>query len=247
MPSNFPQATRGALCLALAAACAAAPAAPSDYVYVPYADPGVWRAAWDFGFERPREGGREIAHALSIGVAPTARWFTALYAGWYAEPQERHEFYGGSWTNQFQLTGAGGPFSAGVLLDVARPREREEGTLVTLGPLLQWDAERWQFNLNPLFVKATGAEASSPTQLKYQWQAKRLWRAGWELGAQGFGHVGPWNHWSPAREQEHVAGPAVFGKLAGGERPLRLDSAWLFGIGAGSPRHMLRLRLQQEF
>jgi hypothetical protein len=246
MASLPPSARRALLCAALAAGVPAA-AAPSDYVYVPYAEPGVWRAAWDFGFERPREGGRETAHALSLGVAPTARWFTALYAGWYAEPQERHEYYGWSWTNQLQLTTAGGPFSAGVLLDVARPREREEGTVVTLGPLLQWDTERWQFNLNPLFEKAVHAEEASRTQLKYQWQAKRLWRPGWELGAQGFGHVGDWNHWAPAREQEHVAGPAVFGRLTSGERPLRFDAAWMFGIGAGSPRHLLRLRVQQEF
>ena len=73
---------RAALCAALAAASGNAAAAPSDYVYVPYADPGVWRAAWDFGFERPRDGGRENAHALSLGVTPTAHWFTALYAGW---------------------------------------------------------------------------------------------------------------------------------------------------------------------
>ena len=70
---------------------------------------------------------------------------------------------------------------------------------------------------------------------------------GVELGAQGFGSFGAWNHWSPASQQEHTVGPAVFLKTSALGGPVRFDAAWLFGIGDGSPKNVLRLRLQHEF
>ena len=83
---------------------------------------------------------------------------------------------------------------------------------------------------------------------EYQWQVKALWRPGVELGAQGFGQVGPWNHWLPASQQEHRLGPAAFAKLRlGNGQVLKLDGAWLVGVGAGSPRNALRLRLQYDY
>jgi hypothetical protein len=39
----------------------------------------------------------------------------------------------------------------------------------------------------------------------------------------------------------------VFLKTTALGGPIRLDAAVLFGVGAGSPRSVLRLRLQHEF
>ncbi len=234
----------------LAACVPLAPlAAPSDYVFVPYQDPGQWRVSYAAGQEHGRDGEVESAHAVSLGVSPTARWFTAVYAGWYREPGEPLVFDAWSWVNHVQLTAPGaGPFQAGAYCEVERPRERDEGTIVTCGPTLQLDTERLQFNLNPLIGKALHAEDPSPASLSYQWQVKGLWRPHLELGAQGFGTVGAWDHWLPASQQEHSAGPAVFAKWATGPgSALQLDAAWLLGIGSGSPRDTWRLRVEQVF
>ena len=237
------------LFLALAAGMGPTSAAsPAAYVFVPYGVAGVRRISYDTGFERERDGGREIAHALSFGWNPNERWFTSLYAGWYAEPGETLGFASWSWLNHLRLVGGGGPLELGVLCDIARPRERDEGTVITLGPTLQFETEHLQINFNPLLQKHVGAQDAEPTSLSYQWQVKRLWRPGVELGAQGFGELGPWNHWRPAAEQEHSAGPAVFVKwILSERRVLKLDAAWLLGLGSGSPSHTLRLRVQQEF
>jgi hypothetical protein len=234
-------------CLALLAAPALAE--PSAYVFVPYADPGAVTLAYAFGAERPPEGGRERAQSLELGWAPTARWFTAAYAGWYAEPDEPTTFEGVSWLNQLLLTAPGaGPVDVGALCEIEKPREREDGTGILCGALLQVDSDHLQFNFNPLFSKHVDAASPQPADFSYQWQVKTLWRPGVELGAQGFGDLGPWNHWSAASQQEHTLGPALFAKWPqGGGRALSLDTAWLVGIGTGSPRNTLRLRLQQQF
>jgi hypothetical protein len=240
---------RTLLCVAGVSLATAGVAGPADYVFVPYADAGVRRLAYDFGTEQGRDGGRESEHAVSLGWTPMSRWFTAVYAGWYAEPGESLRFYSWSWLNHVQLTTPGaGPVGAGLLCEIERPRERADGTGITFGPTLQFDTGHLQINVNPLLEKYVGAQAPAAAALKYQWQVKGLWRQGIELGAQGFGQVGPWNHWLPASQQEHSLGPAAFAKWTLGEgRVLNLDAAWLVGVGAGSPKNTVRMRLQHEF
>jgi len=216
---------------------------------VPYAEKGALRAAWDFGVEDAPEGGRERAQSLSLGGSPTARWFTEAYAGWYAEPGETTTFDEWSWRNQLLLTTPGaGPADIAAMCEIERPRERDEGTGFTCGPLLQFDTDHVQLNFNPLVSKHVAAQEAAPATLGYQWQAKTLVRPFLEAGAQGFGDVGTWNHWDSASAQEHVLGPALFARWPqGGGRALSLDTAWLFGVGAGSPANTLRLRLEQKF
>jgi len=130
-------------------------------------------------------------------------------------------------------------------LAAARPRRGPPGR--TCGPTLQIDTDDLQLNFNPQLSRQIGAQAAAPWQLGDQWQAKALVAHGVELGAQGFGTVGRWNHRAPAARQSHIVGPAVFFRTTVFGGPVRFDAAWLIGVGDGSPRTVLRLRLQREF
>jgi hypothetical protein len=236
-------------CALLVLGAAPAFADPADYVFTPYADTGRWLVAYGVGTERGRDGSRETQQTLSLGGTPTARWYSSVYAAWAAAdggPFAVDEF---SWTNHLQLTTPGaGPVDVGLLCDVGRPHDRDEGRLgISCGPTLQMDTDDLQVNVNLSLGKHLGGTEPEAWQLGYQWQAKTLVARGVELGAQGFGSVGAWNDWSRGSAQEHTLGPAIFFKstLSGG--PIRLDAAVLFGIGAGSPRNVVRLRLQHEF
>jgi hypothetical protein len=60
--------------------------------------------------------------------------------------------------------------------------------------------------------------------------------------------VGAWNDWAPVREQEHVAGPAIFGKLGlGGRQVLKYDAAVLFKLSNAAPATTVRAQLEYEF
>jgi len=237
------------LCLAAATFVRTASAGPGDYVFVSYADAGIRTFGYAAGVEQVRGGGRELEQSLNLGWTPTSRWFTALYAGWYADVGEPTSFYSGSWWNHLLLTAPGsGPVEVGVLGVAERLRERDAGTVITLGPTLQFENDRLQFNINPLLEKYVSGVDAAAASLKYQWQIKGLWRPRIELGVQGFGDVGTWNHWLPASQQEHSVGPALFAHWPLGEHnTLKSDAALLIGVGAGSPRATLRMRLQQEF
>ena len=240
---------RVSACVLLVSAATAACADPADYVFTPYTDIGLWQLAYGLGTEHDRGGSREAQQTLGIGGSPSARWYTSVYAAWAADDGGKFEADEWSWTNHLQLTTPGaGPVDVGLLCELSRPHDREEGRLgVTCGPTLQMDTDDLQLNFNPLLGKHIGTEEPEKLALGYQWQVKGLVAHGIELGAQGFGSVGTWNHWSPASQQEHTAGPAIFLKTTAFGGPIRFDAAWLFGIGEGSPRNTLRLRLEHEF
>jgi hypothetical protein len=240
---------RATLCVLLATGMAPAAADPADYVFTPYADTGLRQLAYGLGTEHGRDGSRETQQTLSLGGAPVARWFTSVYAAWAASDGGAFAIDEWSWTNHLKLTTPGtGPVDVGLLCELARPHDLAEGRLgVACGPTLQMDTDDLQLNFNLSLGKHLGGEAPQPWQLGYQWQVKGMVAHGIELGAQGFGAMGPWNRWASAAQQEHTLGPAIFMKTSAAGRPVRLDAAWLLGVGDGSPKNVLRLRLQYEF
>ncbi len=240
---------RGWPCALLVTAAAPAWADPAAAVFTPYGEVGKWELAYGLGTARARDGARESQQTASVGGTPSARWYTAVYAAWAASDGGAFALDEWSWTTHLKLTESGaGPVDIGLLCELARPHDRAEGRLgLACGPTLQMDTDDLQLNFDAALSRYPGAAEPAPWQLGYQWQAKGMVARGVELGAQGFGALGPWTHWSSTAQQEHTAGPAIFLKTVAGGSTLRLDAAWLLGIGPGSPRHVVRLRLQQEF
>ncbi len=224
-------------------------ASPADYVFIPYADAGVRYIDYALGTEKPRGTGSEQAHYLALGWNPTSRWFTQVYAEWYKEANEGLGYSASSWINHFQIINAGEyPLDVGLYLKLEHPRDHEGGYEMTWGPTIQWEVANLQANLNLFFSKSIHVDVASPTSLSYQWQIKGLWQKGIELGAQGFGTVGSWQHWPGMNQQEHNIGPAIFGHWSmGKETAIKLDAAFLFGTTSNSPRHTFRLHAQYQF
>ncbi len=241
--------TSRALAAALASAFATVHADPADYVFVPYSTAGLRVVAYAAGVEHDRDGARTSQQAATLGWSPVARWFTSVYGAWTADGGAGYRFDEGSWLNHVELTTPGAePVDLGVLCEIEKPHDRDEGTGVQCGPTLQFDTDELQWNLNPILAKHVHATDAAPTSLGYQWQVKGMWSAHLELGAQGFGDVGTWNHWASGARQSHELGPAIFAKwMLPDAHVLRVDAAWLAGIGSGSPRDTLRLRVQHEF
>jgi hypothetical protein len=240
------RAVSGAL---LALGATAGLAEPAGYVFTPYVDAGKWQLAYGLGTEHERDGARETQQTLALGGNPTARWYTSVYAAWAAADGGAFAMDEWSWINHLPLTRPGeGLVDVGLLCELARPHDREEGRVgVACGPTLQMDTDDLQVNLNLSLDKHFAAAQRERPALGYQWQLKRLVARGVELGLQGFGSMGPWDRWQPASRQQHTVGPAIFLKTGAFGGPVRLDAAWLFGVGDGSPGNVLRLRLQHEF
>ena len=239
---------------ALALSCLSLPgislAGPSDYVFSPIVEEGEREIDFKAGTAEMRDGTRESKYSLGLGWGVNRWWFTEFYAIWHKEPGAQHSFDAWEWENKFQLTETGKyPVDVGFILEIERPKDRSEGYEYKWGPLFQADlTSNVQANVNVLVEKHIRAAVAEKAELGYQWQLKYRWHPEFEFGAQGFGDVGPWDHWEPGSEQPHIAGPAIFGKVQVGQKQaIKYNAGLLFGLTDGAPRNTLRLQAEYEF
>ena len=225
-------------------------AGPSDYVYVPSVEYGEREIDFKYGTGKPKEEpGRETAASLGFGYGATQWWFTEAYVKYHKEPGDRTRYDAFEWENLFQLTEHNQyAVDVGLITEIEVPRARAEGYELAFGPLLQGDLGAIRWNANLLFTRVVRAEEAHATEMGYQLQAKYALVPNFEIGAQAFGEMGKWDHWEPTREQNHRAGPAIFGKVKlGGREAIRYNAAWLHGVSSAAPRDTFRVQAEYEF
>ena len=224
---------------------------PGYYVVTAYDNAG--QASVDFRYWTVQsKGGREwIWPELGFAYGVNSRWTTELFtsyigpSNWDLVPSTLN------WQNDVLLTQGEWPVDVAVHTQLVR-ESGYSGKVYAFeyGPALQTDFGRTQVNAN-LFFERTFEEDAEPIQLKYQWQLRHRWRPWLNVGAQGFGELGRWNHWASGGEQSHRAGPAVFGHVDFGDlgqhQSLLYQAAYLIGTTYAKRGHMFTLRLQFAF
>jgi hypothetical protein len=220
---------------------------PGYYVVTVYDDPGA--RSVDFRYWVVRSPGDGAVAWPEIGLAwnPTGRWYTevlASYVGGYDFPTRLSTL---NWQNDYLLTQGQYPLDLALHTLLVRPQNPAAGGALEFGPALQTDVGRTQLNFNLVFERSFGSTATDPTQLKYQWQVRHRWRPGLHFGAQGFGELGPWKHWSPRGEQSHRAGPALFGQVPLGAQSLSWQAAYLSGSTYATHGSMFTMRVKLDF
>lgn len=235
------------LALALAGAGSPARADPGYYVVTVYSQPGVRTLDYRYWtFKRP--GAAEVTWPeLGLGWQVNARWYTELLASWIGGTHRATRLSTLNWQNDLLLTQGEWPFDLALHTLLVRPQDGQTGRTLEFGPVLQTDVGRTQVNLNAVFERRIGAAAPMPTQLKYQWQLRHRWQPGLHLGAQGFGELGRWDDWAPARDQAHRAGPALFGELPSAAPGLAWQAAYLIGSTYRKQGKMFTMRVKFDF
>jgi hypothetical protein len=242
------RARRAFAALAAVVSSTLAHAGPDDYVVMPTVEYGEREIELRIGAVSADDGEpRASAASIAFGYGVTPWWATEIYGKWHRDGSTSFDAI--EWENRFQLTEPGQYFvDVGFLVEIERPRDRAEGYELRIGPLLQKDVGPVQTNFNVLLERHYRSSEPAVTELGYQWQVKYRWREAFEFGAQGFGEVGKWNDWASARAQEHIAGPAIFGKLKlGGRHAIKYDAAVLFKLSDAAPRQTWRAQIEYEF
>ena len=226
-------------------------AGPSDYVRVPAVEYGEREIDFKYGTWRLKEEPvRETAASLGFGYGVTQWWFTEAYVKYEKNPGERTRYDAFEWENKFQLTEPNEyAVDVGLITEIEIPRERRvEGYELAIGPLFQGDVGPIRWNANLLFERVVRSEEPHVTEMGYQLQAKYALAPDFEVGVQAFGEMGKWDHWEPTSEQNHRAGPAIFGKVKlGGREAIRYNAALLHGVSSAAPRNTFRLQAEYEF
>jgi hypothetical protein len=231
----------------LAMACGAAHADPGYYVVTVYDNPGVRTLDFRYWTFRPSGGPTFYWPEVGFGWNVTGRWYSELlvsYIGGGGYPTTLSTW---NWQNDVLLTQGQYPFDLAIHTLYTRPKDASNGATFEIGPALQTELWRTQFNFNVFFDHGLGAQSANPTEMKYQWQVRQHWLPQLNVGAQGFGELGPWDHWLPADQQSHRAGPAIFGHANVGSGDLGWQAAWLFGKVYGRQGDMFTMRVKYEF
>jgi len=244
---------RALLAFALAKSLLLLPAAavavdPGYYVVTAYDNAGVAAADFRYWTVRPPGEPTAIWPEAGLGYGVSSRWYTEVFASWIGASDMATRLSSWNWQNEYLLTQGESPIDLAIHAMLVRDADR--GTWeIEYGPVLQTDVGRTQLNANVFFDRGlSSANSDRPARMKYQWQVKYRWMRLLNVGAQGFGELGPWNDWWPRAQQSHRAGPAAFGTwdVPGGHAVL-YQAAWLWGSVYGSRASMFSMRVQYTF
>jgi hypothetical protein len=231
----------------LAMACGAAHADPGYYVVTVYDNPGIRTLDFRYWTVTPAGGRTVYWPEVGFGWNVTGRWYSELLVSYIGSDTSPTTLSTWNWQNDVLLTQGQYPFDLAIHTLYSRPKDPSNGATFEFGPALQTELWRTQFNFNVFFDRGLGAQSANPTEMRYQWQVRQHWLPLLNVGAQGFGELGPWDHWLPGGRQSNRAGPAIFGHVRVGAGELGWQAGWLFGKTYGRDGDMLTTRVKYEF
>lgn len=228
-------------------------AGPDDYVRTPNVEYGEREIDMKYGTERFKdESLRNSAGSIGFGWGAREWLFLEGYLKYHKEPGDKTRYDAWELESRLQLTEHNKyPVDVGFLAEFEMPKEhRIEGYEIKFGPLFQMDTGPVRWNANLLFERHFHGEEPSQMEMGYQLQSRYDISRDLGVGIQAFGKMGKWNHWAPHSEQEHVVGPALFGRIKLGEGrrdQIKWNAAYLLKASEVAPDNRFRLQVEYEF
>ena len=235
----------------LCAGWAIAPAVQADpgyYVVTVYDNEGLRNADLRYWTVKMPNRPEVVWPEVGFGYGVSSRWYTELFASWIGSSQMPMQLSTLNWQNDVLLTQGELPLDIALHAQLIANQLDAGGSAIEWGPVLQTDVGRTQLNGNVFFDHGYGGFENGPTLMKYQWQIRHRWKPWLHFGAQGFGELGPWDHWLPRDQQSHRAGPAAFTTIRLDDKQAFLvQAAYLFGSVYGRDARMFTMRAQLVF
>jgi hypothetical protein len=221
---------------------------PGYYVVTPYDNEGLRIADFRYWTVKPANLTEVVWPEIGLGYGVNKRWTTEFFLSWEGSAHEAVRPATLNWQNDVLLTQGQYPFDLALHAQFIKDRDAPHQLGVNWGPVLQTEVGPMQINFNLFFDQIVRGDTPTPTKAQYQWQLRRHNGNGLQGGLQGFGELGPWNHWAPTNQQSHRAGPAAFFEARIDDaRTFKLQAAWLVGKTFGERGHMFTLRAHIDF
>lgn len=226
-------------------------AGPADTVYTPIVDYREWEIELRGGLQdwaQRSDGEQALVAAVGYGVAP--RWFTELAMEYSRTPGAAAQVEEFEWENVIQLTEHRRYWMDVGLFVEWEHKRLENSNKIKIGPMLQKESGRSQYNLNVFLAREVGSRDAGAEQRETEvsWAAQWRWRGRnpWlQPGMQAFGKLGDTGD---LHSQEMKIGPALFGQASlGGGHKFQYDAALLLGTTHATPGATLRFTLEYEF
>lgn len=189
------------------------------------------------------DGEAQAIAEASYGV--TGWWYSALLVEFEREPSEDFEAEAVAWENLFELTGDKDDLwrTAGYV-ELELSTKNGPGKAEVKG-IVQYRPAPWDFRLNLILEREIGSGSSDDVEAGYAVRATRVVAHHLELGVEGFGDFGTFDHMGGS--QPHYWGPIIAGEIELPRGELELQAGYLFGFGDTEGDGQFRFAVEWDF
>lgn len=236
----------------LALLCLATPALADFKVHLPDAETGEFELETVGNYGRSGnpllDNEQSFVHEMEYGVNNWWRTGIEFETGREPGPGNHLKFDQMTWENWLVL-GERGQYwiDSAIFAEYGRAMRSNTPDEMTIGPIFRKEIWKTSNTVNLFFTKEVGTGAVPRTSFSYAWETR--FETGWpvEPGFQAYGEPGPFGHFAPISQQDHRAGPQLFGELHElGPGTLKWNSGVLFGLTPAAPRQTFRWQLEYE-
>ena len=192
-----------------------------------------------------RGNARNVTSELGYGV--TDWWFTEVENEFKKDPQDSWRYTALASENIFQLVPQGsGYVDLGFFAEYEIGMKRGDSDTFNFGPIIQKQFGRFLTTLN-LFVSADlGGPDPEPPHFNYGFEAKYLLTPLFQPGFQAFGDPGAFSGFEKFSQQDHRAGPVIFGTYNLFPGKINYEAGYLIGLTHDSPSGTMKFLLEYE-
>jgi len=246
---SFKHKTASLTALALIVTLASTPSTghAGSKVYSPYVEKGELELEWKGAYDKDSDNNISGAmkNQFAVGYAFTDYWYTELLTEVERDGTSgaNQEWTALEWENRFQLTQAGEHFvDVGAYAAYEISLEDHHADKAEIGLLLAKETGQFTHYANLFLEKEIGADASHATEASLAWSTRYRYKQWLEPGFEVHSEFGELKHQHGIDEQEHLIGPALYGKIG----HMKYDVAYLFGATDASPDGQLKWVLEYE-
>lgn len=234
--------------LGFATAALAAGAAQADYLklYAPRVEKGevAAEADWNISADHRDEKDKYFSQVYALEYGVNDWWKTELGAEIEKENGDSTKLTNLKWENVFAPFKPGENWiDAGLYVELEKAARDHEPNTTEVKLLLEKDVGNWQTIANIGTSREFGQNHSN------DWGGSGALRVGYRLnslfepGLEYYADVGDINNAGSYADQEHLAGPVIYGKYG----KLKYDTGLLFGMSREAPDATAKLNLEYEF
>jgi hypothetical protein len=220
-------------------------------VYSPYVEPGILeleaRGRRTVDNRPDQDNAQQQKYELGYGV--TSWWHTAIFGEVEKEPGADPRYTATAWENIFQLTEPGKYWADfGLYVEYAHSHLARVPDELETKLLVEKSVDPFTVTANLIFNREIGSDAGKGVGFEYALRVGYPWLRWLEPGIEAYGEPGRLTGFAATREQEHIVGPVLKGKvnIAGLPGVFVYEAGYLFGVTDASPRGTAKWLIEYE-
>ena len=190
-------------------------------------------------------------YKFEAGYGVRENWFTAIYGEIEKnKTSNKNEYVATGWENIITLTEQGKYWAdVGVYLEYEVNNETGGADKIETKLLVEKQHGDFVHSFNLILERQIGSNATNATEYGYAWRSKWEFSPQLAAGIEAYGEFGEIDHPNPSNQQQHRAGPVVYGEFGKGQNgsKFKYEIGYLVGLTDATSDGSIKGVLEYEF